>query len=68
VCLRSSLQDYPRGVGGILLFAGYAAAALRRSQQYDAAYVAFVRRKQLARFRLAHLRSYLRALSQRASR
>jgi glycosyltransferase involved in cell wall biosynthesis len=65
-CLRSSLQDYPRGVGGVLLLAGYASAALAREQKIDPDYVAFVRARQLARFRLGHLKAYLRALARRS--
>jgi glycosyltransferase involved in cell wall biosynthesis len=66
-CLRSSLQDYPRGVGGILLLAGYASAALARAEKYDPEYVAFVRERQRARFRLGHLRDYLRAMTRRTA-
>ncbi len=66
-CLRSAVQDFPLGIGGAALFAGYLVAALGRRPRYDAAYVAFVQRKQLARFSLAHLRSFLRATSARAA-
>jgi biofilm PGA synthesis N-glycosyltransferase PgaC len=61
-CLRSAVQDYPRVVGGLLLWAGYLRALLAREPLYDAAYVEWVRRRQLERFRLGHLRSYLRAV------
>lgn len=64
-CARSSLQDYPRVIGGILLFAGYARSALAGSQRYDADYVAFVQGRQLERFRLSHLKNYLRSVSRR---
>jgi biofilm PGA synthesis N-glycosyltransferase PgaC len=60
-CLRSSLQDYPRLVGGLALLGGYAWAAARRAPRYDPEYVAFVQRRQRGRFNLRHLAGYLRA-------
>ena len=62
-CLRSAVQDYPLGIGGAALFAGYVAALMAGGDRYDEAYVAFVRRKQLARFSLRHLLDFLRASS-----
>ncbi|MEX2209224.1 MAG: glycosyltransferase family A protein [Myxococcota bacterium] len=67
-CLRSALQDFPLGIGGAALFAGYLVAALGRSPRYDAAYVAFVQRKQLARIRVAHLASFFRESRARGAR
>lgn len=58
---RSVLQDYPRPLGGLMLFAGYVAAALSRAPRYDARYVAFVQQRQKSRLRLSYLRSFLRA-------
>ncbi len=63
--LRSALQDFPLGIGGAALFAGYCVAALTRAPRYDADYVAFVQAKQRGRIRFAHLRSFLRATSAR---
>ena len=59
--VRSALQDFPLGIGGAALLAGYVAAALRRAPRYDAEYVRFVQRKQLERFRLSHFMSFARA-------
>ncbi len=61
-CLRSAVQDYPIGIGGAALFAGYLAAVVAGGERYDDAYVAFVRRKQLERFSVGHLVSFLRAI------
>lgn len=58
---RSVLQDYPRPLGGLMLFAGYVAAALSRAPRYDARYVAFVQQRQKSRLSLSYLRSFLRA-------
>jgi len=63
--LRSAVQDFPRGTGGMALLAGYVWAALRRAPRYDADYVAFVRRSQLARFNWRHLRGFLGATAGR---
>jgi glycosyltransferase involved in cell wall biosynthesis len=65
-CLRSALQDYPRVVGGVLLWGGYLRAAIGREAKCDADYVAYVRKRQLERFRLSHLSGYLRAVFRRA--
>jgi len=65
-CLRSAVQDYPRLVGGICLWAGYVDAMLAREPLYDSAYVEWVRRRQLERFRFRHFRSYLRAVFRRS--
>lgn len=59
--LRSAVQDYPLVLGGALLLAGYAWAAVSRVERYDPEYVAFVQRKQVERFRLGHLLRFLRA-------
>jgi len=59
--LRSALQDFPLGIGGAALLAGYWVAALRRAPRYDADYVAFVQKKQRERISFAHLVSFLRA-------
>lgn len=66
-CARSALQDPPRGLGGILLLAGYLSAALRGSEQFDERYVAFVRKRQLERMSLRHLRHFLRTAFHRPS-
>lgn len=58
---RSVVQDYPRLLGGLMLFAGYFAAALSRAERYDARYTAFVQARQKSRISLSHLRSFLRA-------
>ncbi len=58
--LRSALQDFPLLVGGIALLLGYVSAALRGRPRYDEDYVRFVRKKQMQRFSLSHLRTYLR--------
>jgi len=58
---RSAVQDFPLVVGGLALFAGYVWAALRRAPRYDADYVAFVRRSQLARFSWRHLIGFVKA-------
>jgi biofilm PGA synthesis N-glycosyltransferase PgaC len=63
--LRSALQDYPRGIGGAALFAGYVAAALRRTPRFDSKYTAFVQNEQLARFRLDYFLNYWRATRRR---
>ncbi len=63
--LRSAVQDFPRGTGGIALLLGYLRAALRRAPRFDADYVAWVRKQQLARFNLSHLRGYLAATRSR---
>jgi hypothetical protein len=63
--LRSAVQDFPRGTGGMALLAGYVWAALRRTPRYDADYVAFVRQSQLARFNWRHLRGFLGATAGR---
>ena len=67
-CLRSALQDFPLGIGGAALFAGYLVAALTRRERYDARYVAFVQQKQLERFSVAHLSNFLRATRARDPR
>jgi glycosyltransferase involved in cell wall biosynthesis len=59
-CLRSSVQDPPRGAGGALLLAGYLAAAGSRAPRYDPDYVRFVRQKQRARMNLRHFLRFLR--------
>lgn len=58
---RSVVQDYPRPLGGLMLFAGYVAAAVSRAPRYDARYVAFVQERQRSRLSLAHLRSFVQA-------
>jgi biofilm PGA synthesis N-glycosyltransferase PgaC len=63
--LRSAVQDFPRGTGGAALLLGYLRAMLRRAPRYDADYVAWVRRQQLARFNLRHLRGFLSATRKR---
>lgn len=63
--VRSALQDFPRGTGGTALLLGYLRAWLRRAPRYDADYVAWVRRQQLARFNLRHLRGFLSATRKR---
>jgi len=60
---RSTLQDYPRPLGGLMLLAGYLAAALARAPRRDARYVAFVQERQRARLSFAHLRRFLKATS-----
>ncbi|MDJ0868375.1 MAG: glycosyltransferase family A protein [Myxococcota bacterium] len=57
---RSAVQDFPRLVGGAALLAGYVWSVLRRRPLYDPEYVAFVRHKQMARFRWRHLLDFLR--------
>ncbi len=57
---RSIVQDYPRPLGGVMLLAGYVAAALARAPRYDARYVAFVQERQKSRLSLAHLGRFLR--------
>lgn len=64
-CVRSAIQDYPRGTGGLALLLGYANAALRRTPRIDADYVAFVQRKQMERFRLSYFADYWRATRRR---
>lgn len=66
-CLRSAIQEHPRGVGGLMLGAGYLSAGLTRAERYDDDYVAFVRSRQVGRFRLSHLRNYLRAVFRQGS-
>lgn len=58
---RSAVQDFPLVVGGLALFAGYVWAALRRAPRYDADYVDFVRKSQLARFSWRHLMDFVKA-------
>jgi glycosyltransferase involved in cell wall biosynthesis len=58
--LRSAVQDFPIMVGGIALLLGYISASLRGRKRYDEEYVRFVQRKQMQRFSLRHLTSYLR--------
>lgn len=58
---RSAVQDFPIVVGGIALFAGYVWAAITRRERYDADYVAFVQKSQLARFNWRHLMDFVRA-------
>jgi len=58
---RSAVQDFPLVVGGIALFAGYVWAAVSRRERYDADYVAFVQKSQLARFNWRHLMDFVRA-------
>jgi glycosyltransferase involved in cell wall biosynthesis len=58
---RSTLQDYPRPLGGLMLLAGYSAAAFARAPRRDPRYVAFVQERQRARLSFAHLRGFLRA-------
>ena len=60
---RSAVQDFPLGIGGLALFAGYAVAALSRAKRYDPDYVAFVQKKQRERLSLRHLQSFFRAIS-----
>jgi biofilm PGA synthesis N-glycosyltransferase PgaC len=67
-CLRSALQDFPIGIGGAALLAGYLVAAVTRRERYDADYVAFVQRKQLERFSIGHLLSFFRATTARSAR
>jgi glycosyltransferase involved in cell wall biosynthesis len=62
---RSALQDFPRGVGGAALFAGFVAAALRRTPRLDPAYTAFVQKEQRARFRWDYFRAFLRTTRKR---
>lgn len=59
--LRSAAQDFPIGIGGLALFAGYVAAALRGAPRYDPDYVRFVQQKQLGRFSVGHLKSFFHA-------
>ncbi len=59
--LRSAAQDYPIVIGGAMLFGGYLMAALSGAERYDREYVRFVQKKQLGRFRLAHLKSFFQA-------
>ena len=65
---RSAVQDYPRVTGGLALLFGYLSAALRRAERYDPAYVAFVRQRQLERFRWRHLAEFLRSSLGRRAR
>jgi glycosyltransferase involved in cell wall biosynthesis len=58
--LRSAVQDFPIVVGGIALLLGYLSASLRGRPRYDEDYVRFVREKQMQRFSLEHLKTYLR--------
>jgi glycosyltransferase involved in cell wall biosynthesis len=60
---RSALQDYPRGLGGLLLFLGWHWAWLRREPRYDPDFTAFVRRRQLERMSLRQLRAYIGSLT-----
>lgn len=60
-CVRSAIQDYPRGIGGLALFAGYCKSALRGAPRFDPEYVAYVQRQQLERINLRHLAAYRRA-------
>jgi glycosyltransferase involved in cell wall biosynthesis len=62
---RSVVQDYPRPLGGLMLLAGYAAAALARAPRYDPRYVAFVQARQRRRFSLSHLRQFAREVAAR---
>jgi glycosyltransferase involved in cell wall biosynthesis len=62
-CTRSALQDFPLGIGGAALLAGYAVAALSGAKRYDPEYVAFVQRKQLERIRLRNLLGFFRTIS-----
>jgi len=57
---RSAVQDFPLVVGGTALFAGFVWSALRREPRYDPDYVAFVQKKQLARFSWRHLVGFVR--------
>ena len=59
---RSTLQDYPRVIGGILLFLGWHWAWLRRDERRDEAFIEFVQEKQRARMRFGQLFDYLRSL------
>jgi glycosyltransferase involved in cell wall biosynthesis len=59
--LRSSVQDPPIVAGGVFLLAGYCWSVLRCRPRFEADYVAFVRARQLERFRIGHLANYLRA-------
>jgi len=65
-CARSAVQDFPIVLGGVALFAGYLWAALTRRPRYDADYVAFVQKSQLARFNWRHLRDFLQASGARS--
>jgi glycosyltransferase involved in cell wall biosynthesis len=58
--LRSAVQDFPILIGGIALLLGYVSAALRRHPRYDEEYVRFVQKKQMQRFSLQHLMTYVR--------
>ena len=60
-CLRSAVQDYPRGKGGLALFLGYWKSALRGAARIDPEYVAFVQRQQRERLSLRHFVSWWRA-------
>lgn len=60
--LRSAAQDYPRVLGGLLLFAGWHWALLRREPRYDADFIAFVQKKQMARMSFQQLGEYVRSL------
>jgi hypothetical protein len=60
------VQDFPIVLGGVALFAGYLWAALTRRPRYDADYVAFVQKSQLARFNWRHLRDFLKASGARS--
>lgn len=64
-CVRSAIQDYPRGKGGLALWLGYLRAALRRTPRIDPAYVAFVHRQQRERMSLRHFAAYWRATRRR---
>jgi biofilm PGA synthesis N-glycosyltransferase PgaC len=64
---RSAVQDFPLGIGGAALLAGYLAAALSGAPRYDADYVAFVQKKQRERMRLSQLASFLRTISRRSA-
>ena len=63
--VRSALQDFPRGTGGAALLLGYLRAALTGAPRFDADYVAWVRKQQLERLNLGHLRGYLAATRDR---
>jgi hypothetical protein len=64
-CLRSAVQDFPIGIGGAALLAGYLVAAGRGAPRYAQDYVAFVQQKQRERLNFSHFTGFLRALSSR---
>jgi biofilm PGA synthesis N-glycosyltransferase PgaC len=57
---RSAVQDYPRLVGGVLLFCGYLTAVAQRQQKCDPQLVVALKKEQRRRFTLRHFRTFLR--------